>query len=171
MEIWKDIKGYEGRYQVSTQGRVYSYLNYKIIKQQLNCHGYYSVILYNKYGKAKRESVHRLVALTFIDNPNSFPVVNHKDENRTNNNVNNLEWCAHKYNSNYGTSQKRHSINRGTKIFQYDLNMNLIGIYNSIRQAEDKTHHDRKGISLSCKTGENYAGFKWRYGRWFNDYT
>lgn len=171
MEIWKDIKGYEGRYKVSTQGRVYSYLNYKIIKQQLNCHGYYSVILYNKYGKAKRESVHRLVALTFIDNPNSFPVVNHKDENRTNNNVNNLEWCTHKYNSNYGTSQKRHSINRGTKIFQYDLNMNLIGIYNSIRQAEDKTHHDRKGISLSCKTGENYAGFKWRYGRWFNDYT
>ena len=163
MEIWKDIKGYEGRYQVSTQGRVYSYLSDKIIKQQLNCHGYYSVILYNKYGKAKRESVHRLVALTFIDNPNSFPVVNHKDENRTNNNVNNLEWCTHKYNSNYGTAQKRHSINRGTKIFQYDLNMDLVGIYNSIRQAEDKTHHDRKGISLSCKTGESYAGFNWRY--------
>lgn len=163
MEIWKDCKGYEGRYQVSSKGRVYSCINDKIMKQQLNCHGYYGVILYNKYGKAKRESVHRLVALAFIENPEHFPLVNHKDENRTNNNVDNLEWATHKYNSNYGTAQERHSINRGKKVFQYDLDMNLINTFNSVRRAEEYTHHDRKGITISCKTKESYANFYWRY--------
>jgi hypothetical protein len=74
-------------------------------------------MLYSKNGKAKRESVHRLVALTFIENPNNYPCVNHKDETRTNNNVENLEWCSHKYNSNYGTCQEKHSKSRGTTIY------------------------------------------------------
>lgn len=111
-EIWKDISGYEGLYQVSNLGDVRS-LNYrrsgelKLLKQG-NVHGYKRVEL-SKNGKKKKYWVHRLVAITFISNPNNLPMVNHKDEDKTNNNVNNLEWCDAKYNVNYGTRNKRSS--------------------------------------------------------------
>ena len=111
--IWRDIPGYEGKYQVSNTGQVRS-LNYnhtgktKILKQGTTIHGYKQVILY-KDGKHKRYSVHRLVAQAFIPNPNNLPQVNHKDENKTNNVAWNLEWMSHKDNCNYGTRNKRRS--------------------------------------------------------------
>lgn len=79
----------------------------KLLKQG-NVNGYKVVILY-KDGKKKTYLVHRLVAIAFIPNPNNLPIINHKDENKTNNNVNNLEWCTYEYNNTYGTARKRAS--------------------------------------------------------------
>lgn len=113
-EVWKEIEGYEGLYQVSTEGQVRS-LNYnhtgktKILQQDTNKKGYKRVRLCKKGEKTKPYSVHRLVALTFLDNPNNLPQVNHKDENPANNAVWNLEWCTPAYNMNYGTRNKRAS--------------------------------------------------------------
>lgn len=112
-EIWRDIPGYEGKYQVSNTGEVKS-LNYrgsgktKLLKQHCDSKGYKHVSLY-KNGKKKVYSVHRLVAMTFIPNPNNLPIINHKDENPSNNNVNNLEGCTYEYNLNYGTRNERAS--------------------------------------------------------------
>lgn len=122
MELWKDIKGYEGLYQVSNEGRVKS-LDHTIVcdngkgvatKKQSGkirkftelVKGYKRVTL-SKDGIEKQYSVHRLVAEAFIDNPDNLPCVNHKDENPRNNDCTNLEWCTHKYNLNYGTCQQR----------------------------------------------------------------
>lgn len=130
-EIWKDIPNYEGFYQVSNLGRVKSLareilgkrnrkVKEKILIPSSNMHGYYKVELFkNKIVLRKR--IHRLVAEVFLDKSNfkSMPdedrnlinidklVVNHKDENKRNNNVDNLEWCTHKYNDCYGTRSKK----------------------------------------------------------------
>ena len=114
IEIWKDIEGYEGLYEVSSYGRVrslgqfvnhnfggYAYRKGRILKPGLGSRGYLSVTL-SKNGIQKQYTVHRLVAQAFIENPDNLPQVNHKDEDRTNNNVTNLEWCDAKYNVNYG---------------------------------------------------------------------
>ena len=121
---WKDIPGYEGKYQVSNTGQVRS-LNYggagktKILKQNINRRGYCSVPL-SKNGKCKKYSVHRLVAQAFIPNPNNYPVVNHKDENPANNAVWNLEYCTQQYNCNYGTRNERVSkAKKGEKNYWY----------------------------------------------------
>ena len=111
-EIWRDIKGYEGLYQVSNLGRVKS-LNYNHTKKEkilnlANSKGYLHVTLY-KNSKYKIYKVHRLVAIHFIENPNSYSQVNHKDENKQNNKVENLEWCTQEYNNNYGTRTQRFS--------------------------------------------------------------
>ena len=118
VEEWRDIKGYEGLYQVSSLGRVKS-LNYnhtkkeKVLDFKPNKYGYKVTYLYNN-NERKPYSVHRLVAEAFIPNPNNYKEVNHKDENKSNNCVDNLEWCTAKYNSNYGTRNKRISdTNKG----------------------------------------------------------
>ena len=99
-EIWKDIKGYEGKYQISNLGKVKSLIgNSKILKPEIRA-GYYSIQLC-KNGKCTHKRIHRLVAEAFIPNPNNLPMINHKDENKLNNNVDNLEWCDNTYNSQY----------------------------------------------------------------------
>ena len=120
-EIWKDIEGYEGYYQVSNYGRVKS-LNYhrtgkeRIMKPKKDSKGYLQVLLC-KEGKVKHYFVHRLVAVAFVDNPQNLPIINHIDENPKNNNANNLEWCTQKYNINYGTRNKKASEKlRGRKL-------------------------------------------------------
>lgn len=108
VEIWKDIEGYEGKYQVSNYGRVKS-LNYnkeKILKIGDNSKGY-KIVTLCKDGKSKTYFVHRLVAFAFIPNPNNLPQVNHKDEDPSNNCVNNLEWCSAEYNINYGKHNEK----------------------------------------------------------------
>ena len=105
--IWKDINGYEGRYQVSNLGEVRS-LDYnhtksiKLLKIGVTKYGYCTVAICGK-----RVKVHRLVAQAFIPNPCNLPQVNHKNENKTDNRVSNLEWCDAKYNCNYGTRNLR----------------------------------------------------------------
>ena len=104
-EIWKDIEGYEGHYKISSFGRVYSIKSGILLKQQ-NKKGYLVSCLC-KNGKFKYIPTHRLVALNFIPNPENLPHVNHKDENKQNNCVSNLEWCTVEYNINYGTRTER----------------------------------------------------------------
>lgn len=114
MEIWKDIKGYEGLYQVSNKGRVKSLGNNKTRKEKIlslkpNNKGYIRVTLYKNNIK-KHFSVHRLVAEAFIPNPDNLPQVNHiidDFEHRSDNRVENLEWCTAEYNSNYGTHNEK----------------------------------------------------------------
>lgn len=108
-EEWKDIEGYENRYQVSNLGRVKSLKSNIIMKQNLNKkYNRYSIMLW-KNGKSKRFWVARLVAKAFVFNlnPDIFTQVNHKDENKTNNNSDNLEWCTVAYNNTYGTRLQR----------------------------------------------------------------
>lgn len=100
----KRIKYYEN-YEISTEGCVYNIKTKRMLKQHEN-KGYLGVYIYNKKGR-KHFLVHRLVAIHFLENKNDLPQVNHKDENKTNNNVENLEWCSPSYNVNYGTARKR----------------------------------------------------------------
>ena len=93
--IFKPIKGYEGLYYITEDGEIYSGIQNKWLKTWINSNGY---LVVNLQGVQKQ--VHRLVAETFIPNPDNLPVVNHKDENRTNPSVDNLEWCTYKYNNN-----------------------------------------------------------------------
>lgn len=104
-EIWKDIQGFEGEYMVSNLGNVMSLVGKKprILKRRPNKRGYLRVSLH-----AHNDAlIHRLVAQAFIPNPDNLPFINHKDEQPSNNCVDNLEWCSHKYNINYGTCQER----------------------------------------------------------------
>ena len=101
MEEWKNVIGYEGLYEVSNKGNVRNVRRNTLLKLSKNKYGYIQVYLY-KNGIKTGLTVHRLVAEAFIENPDNLPEVNHKDEDKTNNRVENLEWCSHKYNVNYG---------------------------------------------------------------------
>ena len=105
-EEWKNVKGYENKYQVSNFGRVRNKVTHRLLKHGLNKNGYHRVNLYNESGM-KSKFVHRLVAQAFIPNPDNKPQVNHIDEDKTNNIVSNLEWMTAKENNNYGTRTER----------------------------------------------------------------
>lgn len=105
IEEWKDIKDWEGLYRVSSLGRIYSIRRNLYLKPRL-AGNYYRVAL-TKNSKQYQLLISRLVAQAFIPNPNNLPCVNHKDENKLNNTVDNLEWCDYKYNTNYGSRNKR----------------------------------------------------------------
>lgn len=125
-EVWKDIKGYEKLYQVSNLGRVkslpkfhrtnkfYSSIGYmskeKILKPLKQSCNYLQVDLCDINGKRRKKYIHKLVAEAFIPNPNNYEYVNHKDEKKTNNKIDNLEWCSFDYNINYGTRNTRIKI-------------------------------------------------------------
>lgn len=184
-EVWKDIQGYEGRYQISTCGRVKSlshvrYLGtsgYKRFKEKMlapvyNQKGYARVGLKDKNHHQRTLSIHRLVAEAFIPNPDNLPQVNHKDENKSNNNVENLEWTSCKDNVNYGTGVKRRSITqRYTEpnmktVYQYTKDGDFIRSYISTAEAGRITGFERSGISCACrnkKRFEFYKGYKWSY--------
>ena len=160
-EIWKDIIGYEGLYQVSNLGNVKSLKNNKekIINGGITTKGYKQVELYNKC-KCKRHYVHRLVAKIFISNPNNYPIVNHKDENKLNNCVDNLEWCTNQYNLTYKDTQK----NKKRKINQYDLKGNLIKTWDCIIDIEKKLNIKNPNICKVCNGKRNKTGgYIWRY--------
>lgn len=104
-EVWVDIIDFPG-YQVSNTGKIRNMKDFRLLGQQLNKYGYYTVRL-RKDLESYTCLVHRLVAIAFLPNPDNLPIVNHKDENTINPNVENLEWCTAKYNVNYGTARER----------------------------------------------------------------
>lgn len=168
MPTWKPIKDYEGLYEISNTGEVKS-LNLKkgrILKQHIQRS--YLYVGLSKQCKTKLHLVHRLVAKTFIPNPLHLPEVNHKDENKLNNNVDNLEWCTHKYNVNYGTGNKRRSktkINNTYNVKSVQCIETGI-IYTSTREAERQTGIDNSQISAVCNHKKNYktaGGYHWKY--------
>lgn len=156
-EVWKDIEGYEGLYQVSNLGRIRSlgYGNTKIMKPVPTSQRYRQVGLY-KDGKRKFYLVHRLVAMAFLDNPKKLSTVNHIDGNRSNNVVSNLEWCTIAENNN---SIKRRS---GTAVLQKNLDGTIVNRYRSFSEAARQNGFRMEGIS-KCSKGilKTYKGFIW----------
>lgn len=171
-EIWKDICGYCGFYQVSNLGRVRSLDRVvrngrrrkgKMLKLLINKEGYYYVVLRNGAENSKKERVHRLVANAFIENTKNATQVNHKDENKKNNNVDNLEWCTPKYNTNYGTGIERMALTQRVPVVQLSKNGFLIAIYAGMNVAEKITGVDEAKISACCAgTRITSGGFIWR---------
>ena len=163
--IWKDVEGYENLYQVSTDGLVRSSHKglWEILSAGKTKHGYYNVLLH-KDGKRKNERVHRLVAKAFISNPNNYPYINHKDENPSNNHVENLEWCTAEYNSNYGTCKERIGLSNGVPILKYDLDGNFVCEYQTMTEAERVEGIDHANICMCCKGKiSNCNNFIWIY--------
>lgn len=119
-EIWKDIGGYEGLYQVSNLGRVNRVATGRVLKGGKDGGGYLNVDLC-KNGKRKTHTIHRLLAQAFIPNPENKSDVNHIDEDKTNNNVNNLEWSTRKENLNHGTRNERSSKTKSIPIIATNL--------------------------------------------------
>lgn len=158
-EEWKTIKEFPN-YKVSNYGRVFSKYKNGLLKQFNDAYGYFQVNL-NRHSK----KVHRLVAEAFIPNPNHLSEINHKDENKHNNKVSNLEWCTSKYNMNYGNVLKRSVLsqrNHNTwKIYQYDLQGNLVKIWNSAREA-DRSGFNRRSIYRCCNgQTKTFKGYQW----------
>ena len=172
VEIWKDILGYEGIYQVSNLGNVRClvfrnnrYCINKIFNKKLahDKKGYVRTTLTNN-GVTKYFLVHRLVAQAFLDNPNNLPLVNHKDENPTNNNVNNLEWCTAKYNFEYSNVAKRLAKYKKKKINQYDLSGNFIKQWECMQDIQRYLNISKQCILYACKNKtKNTKGYIWRY--------
>ena len=161
-EIWKDVVGFEGLYKVSNLGNVKSLRIGKILIPSIN-RGYKRITLC-KNGNRKNKVIHRIVAEAFLDNPKSLPCVNHKDENKLNNCVENLEWCDIKYNTNYGTCIERRSKNNQKPVNQYDLNMNFIKRYESIKEASNGNYSLYTHIGECCKGKHFSVGrYIWRY--------
>ena len=155
IEQWKFIVDYPD-YEVSNLGRIKSLKGgkEKLLNPKINTCGYLQVSLF-KNGEEKYYLVHRLVASAFIPNPNNYPQVNHKDENKLNNCVDNLEWCTNQYNQDYSNSKQ---------VGQYDLNGNLIKTWKSASEIQRQLGFYCGGISQCClgKYQQSH-GFIWRY--------
>jgi len=172
MEEWRDIAGYEGLYQISNIGRVKSldriidekhHVKERIMKPY-KTRGYYSVHL-SKDNIKKAFLVHRLVAGAFIENPNNLPYINHKDEGRTNNCVDNLEWCTKLENNIYGTKIERQTAKIRKPVLQYDLDGNFMKEWISAIDAEKAIAGKFTSAIMKCASGKNKTayGFIWKY--------
>ena len=193
MEIWKDVVGFEGYYQVSNLGRVRSLdrvvpdsrgatksLKGRVKLQRVDKYGYPGVRL-NINCRHIHSTVHRLVAKAFIPNPENCEAIIHKDEDKTNNHVENLEWCTIEYNNNYGTRNKRVSISQRNRpdlskpVLQYTLDGQFVKEYPSLAEAARAVCGMYSNIK-SCANGGFYSrkrdkwvnvnhsmGYKWRW--------
>ena len=173
-EIWKPVKGYEGLYEVSNLGKVKTFHpkeNNIILKPYLMKNGYMQVCLYSKTTR-KKLFVHRLVAEAFIPNPDNFTQVNHIDENKQNNCVENLEWVTHLQNMAYGTRLKRQAktLIANEKLLKpvccFSKNGELLQIFKSVKEASEITGANQTSISRCCKGRPKYntaGGYVWKY--------
>ena len=162
MEKWKDINGFEN-YKISDKGNVFSKKTNTIMKPTPDKKGYLRISFYEN-GKNHTKKIHRLVAEAFIENHDNLPEVNHKNENKENNNVWNLEWCTKKYNILFGSALDRsHKANRNCKTTSVPVRcVNTNVIYPSIREAKRQT--GATNIFYCCigrrKTSN---GLQWEY--------
>lgn len=199
METWKDVENYVGYYQISNNGRIRSLdrvsinkdgikriLKGKIMNPAIGPHGYYTICL-RKKGLRETARIHRLVAVEFIENPNNLPIINHKNEIKTDNRVENLEWASYAYNVNYGTSlermkrtRKENGIGVGKNhpryamfgkdnpcskpILQFDLDGNFVAEYDSVMTVE-RTLGFLNGNVVAAARGryKQAYGYVWRY--------
>lgn len=179
-EIWKDIPGYEGYYQVSNMGRIKSLeriVHYKpgsksgnphkchivrerILLQHIGDHGYYVVTL-SKGNERKLALVHRLIAIAFVRNqePDTMKDINHKDGCRTNNDINNLEWCTRRYNVLHGYRSNKHLPNNRKPVICIDTG----DVFISFADAARKHKISKSSIWRSIKYGVKSHGLRWAY--------
>jgi len=150
-EKWLPVIGYENSYRVSNAGRVYSLLANKILNPYVSNMGYLMVMLRGSDGKRKGQLVHRLVAMAFIENPDGFPVVNHKNENKLDNHADNLEWCTTAYNNLYSNVYNRGQSKRKKPVYRYDAGWGLIAKYASATEASKETGFSRGNIWNACQ--------------------
>lgn len=160
-EIWKDIERLKGRYMISNLGRVRCVKTNNIRKLQKDKDGYHALVIRN--GKSYVYlKIHRAVAEAFIPNPEKLPVINHKNEIKSDNRSSNLEWCTVAYNNNYGT-RKEKTVG-GKAVLQFDLDGRFISEYRSIREAGKQNQIDPKSICRWCmKNGGVGHGYKWYF--------
>ena len=175
-EEWRDVVGYEGRYQVSSMGRVKSLerkvpkgygertVKERILKLRINRDGYLKIGLYGSTGKQKWFQVHRLVGEAFIQNPDEKPQINHINEIKTDNRACNLEWCTCKENINHGTAKDRSAKNRSKSVGQYTLDGELVKIWASTMEVERQAgfYHGNINKVANGKFKQAY-GFTWKY--------
>lgn len=183
MEVWKEVKGFEGLYEVSNKGRVRSldrmvrnrehdyHAKGRILKLYTKSSGYVFVRLADN-GKIKTLYVHRLIAEAFLLNPSNQSQINHKDENKANNLLENLEWCSASYNINYGdrsmkvtrTKNKNGSIGAERQVVKYDLNDRFLEEYASVKIAAENNGVFRSNIyKCCCGKYKQTGGFKWKF--------
>lgn len=169
IEEWKEIQGYDGKYKISTFGRVYSHLTNKMLTPKINNNGYCGIELF-KNGTRKMFLIHRLVALHFIDNKNpSFNVINHKDKNPKNNKVDNLEWCDQKYNCNYSYDEIYGNKNGIKKSKNKDTHKSIIrvsdnAIFDNSLQLKHLYGHNQTSILECCRGIRKTAyGYQWQF--------
>lgn len=171
-EIWKDVKGFEGLYQVSNMGnvkslgrKVYNYFQKERILQPAKINGYLRVALF-KDSHCKNYLVHRLVAEHFITNPDNKPQINHKDGNKENNVWTNLEWNTSKENNMHAFKNGLNKPHNMRKIIQYDLNGNFIKKWNSIIEASKNLKINSGNLSSTLNGKfKTCGGYKWKYER------
>ena len=172
IEEWRDIKGYEGLYRVSNLGNVWSCYVNRVLSKHLYPNGYYAVRLC-KNGHHRVIQLGRLVAITFIPNPNNLPEVNHKDCNPKNNHADNLEWCTRKYNVNYGGRIQKMLNNPAYKARTERLKVPIIQCHtdgapfkrwDSAHDAGRELRISISNINSCCRERRPSAGgYIWRY--------
>ena len=154
IEYWKPVVGYEGLYEVSSFGRVRNVRTNRVLSPIVDRDGYLKVHL-SKNGHPRKTFIHVIVSKAFIPNPNNYPCINHKDENKLNNCVENLEWCTVAYNNAYSKSKK---------VIQYTLDGQKIKEWPSTRCIEREIGYNSAFISKCCRGIKKTAyGFKWSY--------
>ena len=165
--MWKIIEN--TNYQVSESGLIQNMNTGRILKAVKDNRGYCSVYL-SINGKEQRYLIHRLVADAFIPNPDNLPIINHKDENPSNNNVDNLEWCNHSYNTTYGTCQERRKLkitnhkNLSKPVNQFSISGEFIKQYPSAMEVKRQTGFDNSHVSQCCNGRlEQAYGYIWKY--------
>ncbi|MBN3421750.1 NUMOD4 domain-containing protein [Clostridium botulinum] len=174
-EIFENIEGYEGYYKVTNTGKVFSCKRNIFLKQRIDNKGYKRICLHLD-GEVKDYQVHRLVARAFIENPNNYPIINHKDQNPLNNNVENLEWCTYKYNNNYMDrniklrKSLKGKVTLGKKAYRKIICLTTLKVFNSIKEGSLFYNCNEKSICMVCRGQRNFSGklkdgtkLKWMY--------
>lgn len=160
MEIWKDIEEFS-KYKVSNFGNIKSKKTGRILKQQLNEKKYCVISLIDDSKEKRTCRVHRLVAYVFIKNPHNLPQINHKDGNKMNNNVDNLEWCDNSYNQ---KEAYRIGLKQTKAVIQLDLNDNYINEFYNCTEAAKALNLKASSIYRVCTGKRNkYKNYKWKF--------